>query len=112
MNSHRYVEFLRAYFMPYYNHLSARIRAKTIFMQDNATSHASAYTRSFLEEEGISGKRYMEWPPQSTDINPIENYWSAFKALMIYNGIANCVEMRHFECNGIYFTRTVLHSTE
>ena len=86
MNGPAYVELLRENFLPYYNLLGARIRAKTIFMQDNATSHASAHTKQFLEEQGITGNRLMVWPPQSPDLNPIENYWAAFKALLYKNG--------------------------
>ena len=41
-----------------------------IFMQDNAPGYKVKTVLSFLEEEGIA---VMKWPPQSPDMNPIEN---------------------------------------
>ena len=49
-------------------------------MQDNATSHASKFTKSWLEEHGLVGDRYMDWPPNSCNLNPIENLWAIIKA--------------------------------
>ena len=41
-------------------------------MQDNAPYHKAKIVLSFLEEEGIS---VIKIPPQSPDMNPIENIW-------------------------------------
>ena len=57
-----------------YQHALPHLRKGTveapIFMQGNAPCHKAKTLLSFLEEEGIA---VMKWPPQSTDMNPIEN---------------------------------------
>jgi hypothetical protein len=47
-----------------------------LFMQDNAPCHKAREILDFLEENQVP---IMVWPPQSPDLNPIENRWTAFK---------------------------------
>ena len=66
MNSTKYCSVLQEYFLPFWDNLDYG----SIFMQDGAPPHSSKYTKSWQEEHGIST---MDWPPQSPDLNPIEN---------------------------------------
>jgi uncharacterized protein YukE len=50
------------------------------FMQDNAPTHTARIIKEWFEDNGIST---IDWPPYSTDLNPIEHSWAKLKE-MIY----------------------------
>ena len=66
-NASIYKELLRQHALHYLRKGTVEI---PIFMQDNAPCHKAKTVLSFLEEEGIV---FMEWTPQSPDMNPIKN---------------------------------------
>lgn len=60
------------------------------FQQDNATCHTSKLTRDFMDEHQL---RVIEWPPNSPDLNPIENAWGLIKNKLSCFSITSLIEL-------------------
>ena len=73
MNSGNYCALLEENLMPWLNSQNDDVKQSIIFQQDNAPSNASRFTKGWLSGVGITEQRLMDWPPQSPDLNPIEN---------------------------------------
>ena len=73
MDSIYYQEILSTYFIPFVkNHYEDHHR----LMQDNDPKHVSKSTKEFMLKNDVN---HWPTPPESPDLNPIENVWAGLK---------------------------------
>lgn len=73
MKAPLYVEILERTLLPF---LWERLEEEHKFMQDNDPKHTSNLAKKFLEDNNVN---WWKTPPESPDLNPIENMWHELK---------------------------------
>lgn len=89
MDSGEYILTLEQFLLPTMDTLYPD---KFIFQHDNATCHCSNVTKDFLAKNAIS---VLKWPPNSPDLNPIENCWGLMKVKLAKKNITNLNQLKH-----------------
>ena len=80
VNSDIYINILRNNLLLYLNILAGDSIYGITFQQDNARPHMSKKTQVFFDAMTIEHRFVMmEWPPNSLDMNSIENLWALLK---------------------------------
>jgi transposase len=94
LTAEKYTQILSSYLRPLRDVIAQDTGDEIIFQQDNAPVHTAGHTTDWLNRQGIA---YMDWPPNSPDLNPIENVFGLL-AKAVYAGnrqFSSIAELSH-----------------
>jgi len=75
----QYINILEDNLLPFIDTLPDNIKNDVSFQQDNASIHTAHVTKGWFDDNKIT---VVKWPPNSSDMNPIEHIWKALKATL------------------------------
>lgn len=87
VNSQNYTETLNNYLLPF-------IVKEEKLLHDNARSHVSRFTNSWLQEKEIEKIEF--YPPYSPEFNPIEHIWKIIKDYVEKRNPQNLTDLEKF----------------
>ena len=65
-------------------------KSEMVFMQDGAKAHTAAATSQWLQDQEVEFWSKEVWPPNSPDLNPIENVWPILEELVVSEKGEHC----------------------
>lgn len=87
LNANRYKAVLQQHLLP-----SIQASGCTIFMQDGAPCHTAKQVTKWISDQGI---QLLQWPPNSPDLNPIENLWGYMKQSPSFASLSTRQQLTH-----------------